>query len=143
MLTRANLIKVAKTWIGVPVRPSGAQRMGVNCLGLFVGILREAGGFENIVIEAEKHVGFREPTYPGDFLRRLSNSKHVRIVRPSLLKEGNFILLLTRGTPQHLAFVTEPGIILHASIRKGKVIEHLLPTGWQSVAEFELIGLSE
>ncbi|KKL96232.1 hypothetical protein LCGC14_1846550 [marine sediment metagenome] len=141
MTTRTALIAQAKTWLDVPVRPSGAQRVGVNCLGLFVGILHEAGGFEEIVDEAEKHVGFRAPISAGDFLRELKVSRYLRLVYPSQLRLGNFVLLFTRDGPQHLAFVTEPGVILHASARKKKVIEHLLPIGWKIAAEFEIVGL--
>ncbi len=143
MPTRIDLIKNAKTWIDVPVRPSGSQRAGVNCLGLFVGIIREVGGFEEVVEEAEKHVGFKAPVTPGDFLRKLSVSKHLKLVHPTRLQMGNFILLLTRDGPRHLAFLTEPGVILHASARKKKVVEHLLPDGWKVVAEFELMELSD
>ncbi len=143
MPTRKELIKQAKTWIDVPVRPSGAQRVGVNCLGLFVGILRELGGFETVVEEADKHIGFKVPTTPGDFLRKLSTSKHLRLVRPTVLQPGNFVLLFTRDGPQHIAFVTEPGVILHASARKKKVVEHRIPEGWRVAAEFEIVGLDD
>ncbi len=138
-----DLIKNAKTWIDVPVRPSGSQRIGVNCLGLFVGILREAGGFEEMLEEAEKHVGFKAPITPGDFLREMKASSYLKLIRPTRLYPGNFILLFTRDGPQHLAFVTEPRVILHASARKKKVVEHLLPSDWRVAAEFELVGLDD
>lgn len=143
MTTRASLIAQAKTWLDTPVRPSGSQRVGVNCLGLFVGILREAGEFETIVEEAEKHVGFKAPIAPGDFLRELKVSRHLKLIYPSQFHPGNFVLLFTRDGPQHLAFITEPGVILHASAQKKKVVEHLLPIGWKVAAEFEIIGLED
>ena len=126
-----------------PVRPSGSQRVGVNCLGLFVGIIRELGGFEEMVTEAESHVGFSTPTSTGDFLRKMKASKHLKLVRPTKLRPGNFVLLFTRDGPQHLAIVTEPGVILHASSRKKKVVEHILPSAWQIAAEFEVVGLED
>ncbi len=143
MTTRADLIKQAKTWVNSPVRPSGSQRVGVNCLGLFVGVLREAGGFADVVVEAEKHVGFKAPITPGDFLREMKASRHLRLIQPAELRPGNFVLLFTRDGPQHLAFVTEPGVILHASARKKKVVEHLLPAGWKVAAELEIVGLED
>ncbi len=143
MPTRSELIKTAKTWLDVPVRPSGSQRVGVNCLGLFVGVLREVGGLEEMVEEAEKHVGFKAPITPGDFLREMKASSYLKPVRPTRLRPGNFILLFTRDGPQHLAFVTEIGVILHASSRKKKVVEHLLPDDWRVAAEFEIVGLND
>ena len=141
MPTRVDLIKQAKTWVSVPVRPSGSQRVGCNCLGLFVGVIREVGGLEEMVLEAESHVGFRVPITPGDFLREMKASSFLRLVRPTELRPGNFVLLFTRDGPQHLAIITEPGVILHASARKKKVVEHLLPSGWRVAAEFEIVGL--
>ncbi len=143
MSTRVDLIKNAKTWIDVPVRPSGSQRVGVNCIGLFIGVLREVEGFEKLVEESERHVGFKVPISPGDFLRELKVSKDLKLVRPTRLQPGNFILLFTRDGPQHLAFITEPGVILHASATKKKVVEHLLPPKWKVAAEFELVGLED
>ena len=143
MPTRMELIKVARTWIDVPVRPSGSQRVGVNCLGLFVGVLREVGDFEEMVEEAERHVGFSAPITPGDFLREMKTSSYLKLVRPVKLQPGNFVLLFTRDGPQHLAFVTELGVILHASARKKKVVEHLLPAAWRVAAEFEIVELDD
>lgn len=144
MPTRTKLIKVAKTWIDVPAIASGAQRKGVNCLGLFVGIVREVGGFEDMVKEAEKHVGFRVPITPGDLMRQLSSSKHLKLApRPFDIRPGNLLLLFTRDGPQHLALVTEPGIILHAAQVKKKVVEHRIPEGWRVAAEFEIVGLDD
>lgn len=143
MATRAKLIAVARTWIDVPAIASGAQRRGVNCLGLLVGVVRELGGFEKLVEEAEKHVGFRRPATPKDMLHKLVSSKYFRTVRPIELQPGNFVLLSTREGPQHVALVTEPGIILHAAQEKKKVIEHRIPEGWRVVREFEFVGIED
>ena len=141
MPTRTALISQARTWIDVPAIASGSQRCGVNCLGLFVGILRELGGFEVMVKEAEKHIGYKNPVTPNDLLRRLSSSKHLQIIRPPKLQPGNLMLFFNREGPQHLALVTEPEIILHAAQNKKKVIEHRIPAGWRVASEFKLVGI--
>lgn len=143
MPTRNELIVVARTWLDVPAIASGAERHGVNCLGLFIGILREVGGFEGMVEESTKHLGFRVPTSPGDLMRKLSGTKHLKsLPRPFKMEVGNLLLIFTRDGPQHLALITEPGVILHASQAKKKVVQHRIPEGWRVAAEFKLVGLS-
>ncbi len=143
MPTRTALISQARTWIDVPAIASGSQRGGVSCLGLPIGILRELGGFEMMVQEGEKHVGFKSPKAPGELLRNLTNSKYLRLIRPSQITPGNWLLLFTSDGPQHLALVTEPGIILHAAQAKKKVVEHLIPDGWRVASEFEIVGIKD
>ncbi len=143
MPTRTELIKQARTWIDVPAIASGAQRSGTSCLGLLIGVLRELGGFEDMVKEAEKHVGLKHPTSPGDLMRRMCNSHHLKVVRPPTLTPGNLVLFFTRDGPQHIALVTEPHVILHAAQVKKKEVEHLVPEGWRIAAEFQLTGLDD
>ena len=143
MTTRAKLITVARTWIDVPAIASGAQRAGCNCLGLHVGYLRELGGFEELVEEAEKHVGMREPVTPNDLMKKLVASIHVRNIRPIELGVGNLVLFFTRDGPQHLTLITELGVVLHAAQAKKKVVEHLIPKEWRPAAEFEFVGIED
>ena len=143
MPTRAELIAQARTWLGVPAIVGGSQRCGVNCLGIIVGILRELGSFEAMVEEMDKHVGFKKPTTPGDLLRKLLVSKHWKNIKPVKLQPGNLVLFFTLEGPQHLALITEPGVILHAAQNKKKVVEHLIPDGWRIAAEFELVGIED
>ncbi len=141
MPTRNELIAIAKTWVDVPAIASGTQRSGVNCLGLFVGIAREVGGLEDAVAEAERSASLRRPATPSDLMRRLVGSKYLNLVSPPILSPGNLVLFFTREGPQHLALVTEPGVIIHAAQGKGKVVEHLVPGGWRVAREFEIVGL--
>ena len=141
MTTRKALIAVARTWLDVPAIASGAQRVGCNCLGLHVGYLRELGGFEKLVEEAEKYVGMRGPETPSDLMKKLVESVYVRNIRPTELGVGNLVLFFNRDGPQHLTLITEPGVALHAAQIKGKVVEHHIPKGWRPAAEFEFVGI--
>lgn len=143
MPTRKALIVQARTWIDVPAQASGAQRVGCNCLGLHVGILREVGGFEGLVKEAESHVGMKHPVTPDDLMKKLVASHHLKNIRPIVFTPGNLILFFTLDGPQHLALVTEPGVILHAAQVKKKVVEHLIPSNWRAAAEFQLVGIED
>lgn len=143
MATRNELITQARTWLNVPAIASGAQRVGCNCLGLHVGYLRELGGFEELVEEAEKHVGMKRPVTPDDLMKKLVASAHVRNIRPIGLHVGNLVLFFTRDGPQHLTLVTEPKIVLHAAQIKKRVVEHLIPDGWRPAAEFEFVGIED
>ena len=143
MPTKADFVAKAQTWLGVPAIASGAQRHGVSCLGLPIAVLRELGGFSALVTEAEKHVGLKHPEKSGDLLRKLSNSNHLRNVIPVEFTVGNIVLFFTQDGPQHIAIVSETGIILHAMQSKKKVIDQRFPPGWRVAAEFEIVGLTD
>ena len=143
MPTRAALVSQARTWLDVPAIASGARRCGCICLGLHVGYLRELGGFESLVREAEGHVGMKAPVTPDDLMRKLSSSGRLKNIRPIVLGVGNLVLFFTVVGPQHLTLVTEAGIVLHASQIKKKVVEHLIPDDWRPAAEFSLVGIED
>lgn len=130
---------MARAWVGRPYRPAGARECGVNCLGLFVAILREAGGFEDLAAAAEPHAGFARPPKSGALLRGLKD--HLAGVPVENAGPGDLLLFRIGGEPQHLAILTEPGVILHADGVKGRVVEHRLPPGWRPVAAFRIPGV--
>jgi hypothetical protein len=99
------------------------------------------GGFEELVEEAEKHVGMKGPVTPHDLMKKLVQSTHVHNIRPIKLEVGNLVLFFTRDGPQHLTLVTEPNMVLHASQTKKKVVQHFVPKGWRPAAEFEFVGI--
>ncbi len=138
-----ELVKVAKTWVGVPVKPVGSYRHGVNCLGLLVGIVRELGGFEDMISDLEKNIGFKAPINSHDLLHKMSSNKHLRSIRPIIKRPGNILLFFTLAGPQHIGIVTEPGIVLHSSQTKKKVIEHRIPSGWRVALECEFLGIDD
>lgn len=143
MTTRKALIREAREWISVPAIESGTHKNGVNCSGLFIGIARNVEGLQKIAAEAEPYSGFKNPMEPGGLLRMLSSTNRLRAVTPPILRPGNFVLFYAGKEPQHLTIVTEPGVILHASQIKKKVVEHGIPGDWRVAREFEIVGIEE
>ncbi len=141
MLTKQALIQEAVKWIGRPYSAAGTQECGANCLGVFGGILRNLGGLENLVAEIEKHAKYARPVRSGDLFRCLIASKYLETIRPRKMEPGNFLLIRFSGEPQHMAIITEPGIVLHASGLHKRVIRHGLPRDWKVVCEFKIVGL--
>ncbi len=141
MLTKQALVQEAVKWIGRPYSASGTQECGANCLGVFGGILRNLGGLEGLVAEIEKHAKYARPIHSGQLFRLLTTSKYLETIRPKRLETGNFLLIRFAGEPQHMAIITEPGIVLHASGPHKRVIQHGLPRDWKIVCEFKIIGL--
>ncbi len=141
MPTKQALIQEALKWIDRPYKASGTQECGANCLGVFGGILRNLGGLEGLVGEIEKHAKYAKPIRSGEFLKLLIESEYLETVSPRKMETSNFLLLRVGGEPQHMAIITEPGIVLHASGTYGRVIRHGLPRFWKIVCEFKIVGL--
>ncbi len=142
MTTRKEFIQEALKWIGRPYKPSGSQECGANCLGVFIGIARNVGGLEGLVAQAEKYADYAKQTKPREFLKRLVTSDYLEHIHPKKHDVGNLLLICIQGEPQHLVLLTEPGIILHASVGKKKVIQHGLPTEWKIAGEFRIKALT-
>lgn len=141
MTTTKDILQEALKWEGRPYKASGAQECGANCLGVFGGILRNVGGLEDLVAEIEKHAKYAKPIRSGEFLRLLVASEFLETIRPPKFVVGNFLLLHVGKEPQHMAIITEPGIVLHASSAHGRVIRHGLPKSWRIACEFRIVGL--
>jgi cell wall-associated NlpC family hydrolase len=121
-ISRQTLILHARTWLGVPFRHQGRNRMGVDCGGLLMAIGQQAG-LEIIPPE----------TY--------SLSPDVELVRKALqancveipladAQPGDVLLLAFAGAPQHVGLLTDIGL-LHAWAKPGKVVEHLIDAQWE------------
>ena len=139
MPARADLIAAARAWLGKPYRPGGAQACGVNCFGLFIAILRDLGGFEDLVRVGSPYVGLSQPPDPLAFLAGLGGS--LQRVQPDAVEPGDFIVYRFDGQAQHLALVTAAGMVLHADSKAGRVVEHRIPPRWQPAAGFRIVGL--
>ena len=80
--------------------------------------------------------GFALPPEPGIMLKKMK--EHLQVIPTKEILPGDIIVFKIGNEPQHVAIVTEPGIILHADRLVGKVIEHRLPPSWRPVAAFRL-----
>jgi cell wall-associated NlpC family hydrolase len=120
MTSRADFIRAARARLGQPYLASGAQDRGANCLGLWACVLgpkQLAEGMTRYLAKVPIAAA-----QPGDLL---------------VFRDEN-------GSERHLGLLTEPGVVLHADNRRGRVVEHRLPIPrMRAVAAFRLPGLAD
>ena len=129
----SNVITCARGWLGVPYQHQGRSRLGVDCAGLVICVLRDLG-----IVPPEFDVNGYGNQPDGTLLS---------VVRQHLAEgpaEPGAIAALRFGLgPQHLAVLADyPGghlSMVHALERNGCVVEHRLDDEWRGriVATFK------
>ena len=121
-MQRAEIIRIARTWLGVPFLHQGRSRDGVDCGGLLIVVGREAG------------VEILEPlTYsmsPDPAVIRAPLEMHCAVIPVADALPGDVLWLSFAGEPRHVAIVSDIGMI-HAWAGPGKVVEHRIDATWQ------------
>lgn len=96
MTTRADVVRVALDWIGVPFHWQQSSRHGCDCKGLLVGVARELGLPEAESVAAGiADYGARVPV--GALKRGLAETFQRVAGEP-----GDLLLMSFDGKPQHL-----------------------------------------
>lgn len=117
--TRADVLRVARSMIGIPFVHQGRTRQGLDCIGLIVLTASELGyGFEDYT----KY----EPWPDGETIPRIFGS-HAGTVEEGKMQPGDVLTFWTRkrGWINHAAILSEYGII-HTMSTVGRVVEN----GW-------------
>ena len=122
--TPDEVIRVARTWVGVPFQHQGRARTGIDCVGLPIVVLQELGAIE----------GNFEIT---DYSRRPNNGNLEQrlIAHCTRLPEpvpGCLIAIQWDRTLAHVALHTDKGTLIHALERYGKVVEHGFRGLWRT-----------
>lgn len=126
-MKRSEIVNIARSYIGTPFHHQGRKKgIGIDCVGLLVCVMRECG------LKVEDQANYNGLIDSG--LLRSKLDAHLVEVGLSLAMVGNTqimrqsyqpgdILLLRIGKiPQHIAIVTDGGII-HTHEGSGKVVE--------------------
>jgi len=121
-LSRSDIIGAARAYLGVPYLHQGRTRQGLDCVGLLLCVAHDLG-----ITDYEIDHYSRVPS--GRMMQRLL-AKHVTRVPLSDLHTADILHIAFQQQPQHLAFVTDKGMI-HADSRHG-VVEHHLVDPWRS-----------
>lgn len=133
MVTRQDIVDEARTYLGVRWHHQGRNRAGVDCLGLVILVAHQLGLSE-----------FDSSDYgriPDGQRLRAGLTEHMDVTRAP--QPGDVLLMRFEQHPQHVAIVTERGII-HAYAQVRKVVEHRLDAVWQGrvVAAYSFKGLA-
>lgn len=122
MTTPADIVREARRYVGTPFVHQGRQLgRGIDCAGLVVNVAHSLG-----LSDYDQDGYGREPQ--GELLRRILDEQMVQIPLAEYAP-GDVLLMRFERYPQHLAVVTDHGIV-HAYESVGRCVEHRLDDKW-------------
>lgn len=116
-------------YVGLPYKPLGRDRTGVDCWGLLALIWRERFGRELPDYEALRWSAGADPRQVGSGAREYA-SQFVHVA-PGQERLGDGVLLRMRGHPLHVGLVLEPGWMLHTHEAANSCIESYTTSLWK------------
>jgi cell wall-associated NlpC family hydrolase len=119
MTTRQDIIDTARKYLGVRYKHQGRTAFGLDCLGLVVRVAHDLG------LSNDDNTDYG-PVPDG---RRLMAEMDARLDRVAVGKPGDVLLMRFDKNPQHLAIMTDKGII-HSYAEARRVVEHGLHSEW-------------
>jgi cell wall-associated NlpC family hydrolase len=123
VITVPALIEEARTWVGVPFRHQGRTRLGVDCAGFLVALMRSAGELPPDFRDVHNYA--RRPN--GELLTLVAR----HCVRVPSAASGLLVLIQWTGhtQPSHIALLTGSTMI-HCYERRRAVVEHSYRGMW-------------
>lgn len=128
-----TVVAAARGWLGTPWHHQGRLKgVGVDCVGLVIGVARELG------LSAVDVTGYPRRPGPTDVLNGCR--AHMTPVMEPM--PGDVLAFAIDGQVQHLAIASDIGMI-HALAAMRRVVEHRLGDVWQArlTAAFRLPGV--
>lgn len=132
MTTRQQIVDEARKWEKTRWHHQGRSRAGVDCIGLVIRVAHALGLSTYDITDYS-----RQPD--PNMMRRLLGEHMEPVSQPQI---GDVLLMKFEMEPQHVAIVTDRGII-HAYAQARKVTEHRLDEQWQSriVGAYQFKGI--
>lgn len=143
MPRRKEFLHIAESWVedGVPWRKVGSTREGSNCIGYPVGVVREMGGYEELVTLGTPLAMMPRPLTPRMMVDAMK--LHMTPVNIADIIPSDLLLFRLNGCPDHVAIVAslKPLQIFHAD-RDAKCMKKTsLPAGWRPILAFRIEDL--
>ncbi len=144
IITRANIVAIARTWKGTPYHhQASAKGVGTDCLGLIRGVWSELYG----------HAPETPPAYSADWAEASGSEtllaaaqRHLVPIPYEQLAPGDVLVFRYRANnpAKHVAILTDPGRMLHA-IQGLPVSEHAYTSWWSRrlVAAFAFPNIAD
>jgi len=132
MSERQQIVEAARRWLGTPFHHQARARgIGVDCIGLVIGVCRDTGRGEYDFHAYDEHPSAK--TLLGEVSRNLD--------RGHALQEGSILLFNIVREPQHFGIYTGSvkNTMVHAYAVHGKVVEEPFDAVWRR----RLLGVYE
>ena len=120
MTTRQDIVTTAREYLGVRWHHQGRNCAGIDCIGLVIAVTQRLG-----LSDFDTADYGRIPDGA-----RLRAGLDLQLDRVAVWQPGDVLLMRFEQNPQHVAIVTDIGII-HAHVMMRKVVEHGLDDTWR------------
>ncbi len=121
-----DIIRTARSYLGVRFRHQGRSRSGIDCAGLIVCVGHDLG----LQREADYTAYSHDPD--GRTLHKLL-ARHFEVVPPGEMALGDVVFMAFQEFPQHLGILADAGrpfSLIHAFAPARKVVEVRLDDEW-------------
>jgi cell wall-associated NlpC family hydrolase len=135
MVSSAEVIACARSWVGVPFRHQGRTRDGVDCIGLVVAVAREL----QLLDPGVDRTDYGRLPMSGELERAIAQ----HCTRVAAAEPGALLVVRWNREPTHVALCAGETMI-HALGSLGRVVEHGLRGKWPErvSATYRLPGVS-
>lgn len=134
MTTRQQIVDEARSWLGVRWVHQARSRAGVDCVGLVIRVAHALGLSTYDTADYSRQ--------PDPVRMRALLAEHLEPIAIAKAQIGDVLLMRFDIEPQHVAIVTDIGII-HAYAQARRVVEHRVDDQWQSriVGAYQFRGI--
>lgn len=134
MTTRQDIVDEARRWTGVRWVHQGRSRAGIDCVGLVIRVAHALGLSTFDTADYSRQ--------PDPVRMRALLAEHMLPIDAGRAQVGDVLLMRFEKEPQHVAIVSDIGII-HAYAQVRRVTEHRLDSVWQSrvVGAYQFKGI--
>lgn len=117
---RAEIVTLAKSYLGVPWRHQGRTRHSIDCVGLVIAVGSELGlhDYPDDVRYSRISTG---PELIKPFEQYMDRIRDLADLRP-----GDVVLMKDTLYPQHVGIMSSKTNVIHATVHKRRVVEEPL-----------------
>lgn len=140
MITGADLVTAARSWVGVKYRHQGRNRNGVDCIGLPIAVCQEAG----LLVGAEPPANYTIVPNTRTFLANFEAFGCTRVPAREIV-DGMLLVFSQEGYPCHVGLRSTMhgrSAVVHAHMGPRKVIEEVLRPESHLMAAFRIPGVT-
>ena len=122
-----DIIRTARSYLGVRFRHQGRSRNGIDCAGLIVSVGHDLGLQREADYTAYSHA-------PDGRTLHVLLARHFDVVPPGEMSLGDVVFMAFQEFPQHLGILADacrPFSLIHAYAPSRKVIEVRLDDEWE------------